>query len=383
MTKILLIEDEDMLRGDIAGWLTFEGYEVLTAADGVEGANAAILDTPDLIICDIMMPRLDGYGVMLHVRANSLTHLTPFIFTTAKVDHDDIRRGMSLGADDYITKPFSRLELLQAVQVQLEKRDAQKREQDLEVESWRLVLEQEHEQRVLKAKMVAMFSHDFRNPLATIMSSISLVRDYADRMDEQRRVAHLNRAEASVRQLIQMLDDMLFLAQADSDNLNLKPESLYVGQFIEQLVEEFKTVYGETHKLFFESHFTDTFMIDPRLLRQIATNLISNAIKYSPPGSKVHVALENDIEHFSLTVKDQGIGIPQSDQSRLFSAFQRGSNVKEKSGTGLGLAIVQQAVDMLGGSVHLESQVGVGTMITVHIPIRLQGNEVDKMIAVD
>ena len=82
MPKILLIEDEAMLRGEVADWLTFEGYEVLTAADGVDGANAALLHLPDLIICDIMMPRLDGYGVMLDVRAHPLTQFTPFIFTT-------------------------------------------------------------------------------------------------------------------------------------------------------------------------------------------------------------------------------------------------------------------------------------------------------------
>lgn len=369
MTKILLIEDEAMLRDEVAEWLTLEGYEVLTAADGVEGANAAVLHLPDLIICDIMMPRLDGYGVMLHVRANSLTQLTPLIFTTARVSHEDIRLGMSSGADDYLTKPYSLMELLKAIHTQLDKRAVQKQEHALEVESWRHALEQEQEQRLLKAKMVAMFSHDFRNPLATIQASISLVRDYADRMDEQRRRKHLNNAQAAVRQLIQMLDDMLFLAQAESNNFNLSSEPVYIGTFFEQVVHEFQSLHNETHKLFFESHFTDSVAADPRLLRQIAANLISNAIKYSPTGSEVRVTLDNGSEQYTLTVQDHGIGIPEKDQARLFSTFQRGSNVGEVSGTGLGLAIVQQAVDLLGGSVHLESQIGVGTTITVYIPM--------------
>ena len=192
MLKILLIEDEAMLRSEVAEWLTFEGYEVLTAADGVDGANAALLHLPDLIICDIMMPRLDGYGVMLDVRAHPLTQLTPFIFTTAKVGHYDIRQGMTMGADDYLTKPYTRLELLKAVQTQLDKRAAQKRQQAGRNggccgRRWR----RSRSSVLLKAKMTAMFVHDFRNPLAAILSSVSLLRDYADRMDEQRRQTHL------------------------------------------------------------------------------------------------------------------------------------------------------------------------------------------------
>lgn len=371
MTKILLIEDEDMLRGEIAEWLTLEGYEVLTAVDGEAGANAVGLHLPDLIICDIMMPRLDGYGVLLHVRANSLTQLTPFIFTTAKVGHDDIRLGMKSGADDYLTKPFTRYELLQAIRVQLDKRETQKREQALEVELWRKALDQEHNQRLLKAEMVAMFAHDFRNPLTAILSSINLVRDYSDRLAEEGRRKHLNRAEASVHRLLQMLEDMLFLAQTDSNSFNLSSEPVYIGTFFEQVVNEFQSLHNETHKLFFESHFADPVAADPRLLRQIAANLISNAIKYSPAGSEVRVTLDNGSEQYTLTVEDHGIGIPEKDQARLFSTFQRGSNVGAVSGTGLGLAIVQQAVDLMAGSIELESQVGVGTTITVHIPIRV------------
>jgi two-component system, sensor histidine kinase and response regulator len=373
MTKILIIEDEDMLRGEVSEWLAFEGYEVFSAKDGVAGLECAFRDLPDLIVCDIMMPRLDGYGVLLEMRSNPGTAAIPFIFMTAKVTTEDIRRGMVLGADDYLTKPFERLDLLQAIQTRLAKKAMLEQNHQHDVEQLQTALEQEIEHRLLKAQIVAMFSHDFRNPLAGIMSSISLVRDYADRMDAQRRLVHLNRAEASVRQLIQMLDDMLVVSQMETGNLDFKPEQLNIEDFIQRMVEEFQTLHRETHPLIFESRFNDTTMADPRLLRQIATNLVSNAIKYSPPGSEVRVTLDHDGSQYILTVKDHGIGIPEADQSRLFAAFQRGSNVKDRSGTGLGLTIVQQAVDLLGGSVHLESQVGAGTTITVHIPMTAGG----------
>lgn len=366
--KILVIEDETILREEVVEWMTLEGYEAFGAADGVAGINAAFRHQPDLIICDITMPNLDGHGVLLELRANPATTAIPFIFVTARASHDDMRQGMNLGADDYITKPFTRLELLQAVQTRLEKITQQQQQYQNEVDQWQQAFVQERDQRLLKSKLVAMFSHDFRNPLATILSSVTMVRDYADRMDEQRRLKHLNRVEASVRQLMQMLDDMLIVSQLETGNLEFSPERLNVSEFLQQIVDEFRIIHAETASIEFDCQFQDFIVADPRLLRQIAANLISNAVKYSPHGSTVQVLLEGDNYQVILSVQDQGIGIPEADQPRLFSAFQRASNVGGKSGTGLGLAIVKQAVDLHGGAIGLNSTVGMGTTISVGIP---------------
>lgn len=226
---------------------------------------------------------------------------------------------------------------------------------------------------MLKAKLVAMFSHDFRNPLTTILSSNSLLRDYADRMDEERRQSHLSRIDASVRQLIQMLDDMLIMTQMDSGNFDFRPAVTNPEKLFEKIANEFHAIYGETQRISFESHFDGDVYADPRLLRPIAANLISNAIKYSPQESDIHVMLENRKGWLVFSVQDQGIGIPEEDQARLFAAFQRGSNVEGLPGTGLGLAIVKQAVDLHDGQVQLESLVGQGTFISVAIPIRQAG----------
>jgi DNA-binding response OmpR family regulator len=168
MTKILVIDDEEMLREEVVIWLVREGFEVAEAADGMAGVESALRNLPDLIICDVTMPRLDGYGVLLEVHANPATANIPFIFVTARAAHDDIRKGMALGADDYITKPFTRQELLQTVEARLQKSAAQEQKHQQEVEELQSALHLEREQRLLKAKMVAMFSHDFRNPLSTI-----------------------------------------------------------------------------------------------------------------------------------------------------------------------------------------------------------------------
>jgi two-component system, sensor histidine kinase and response regulator len=369
MPTILVIEDESLLRAEVAEWLKFEGYTAITAEDGAAGVEKALQYLPDLIVCDIKMPRLDGYDVLLEIRSNIKTADIPFIFLTARAAHEDMRAGMNLGADDYLTKPFTRVDLLQAIKSRLETTAARRLKIREEIEALRTELAREHEQRLIKGKLVGMFSHDFRNPLATILSSISLLRDYADRMDEKRRLAHMNRVDASVRQLLHMLDDMLIITQMESGRLEFKPELLGVEQFFQHIIEEFQIIHAETHTFRIESRFADPMMADPRLLRQIAANLISNAVKYSPAGSEVSITLGFRQGQFAFSVEDRGIGIPEKDQAELFGVFHRGSNVGDVSGTGLGLAIVKQAVELHNGTLHIESEVGRGTKVTVLIPI--------------
>jgi signal transduction histidine kinase len=226
-----------------------------------------------------------------------------------------------------------------------------------------------------------MFSHDFRNPLTAIRMTNKLLSLYGERMDLQRRLAHMERIEVSVRLLTQMLDDILLVAQKETEQLIFKPEPLDFSELLQQIIEEFRVVSRETHQISFESHFSQTMLADPRLLRQVASNLISNAVKYSPQGQEVLVSLEGREgeprqveskanESCVLTVQDHGIGISAADQARLFNIFQRGGNVGDISGTGLGLAIVKQAVQLHGGSIALESQLGAGSTFQVMIPVR-------------
>ena len=368
MTKLLVIEDEAILRAEVVEWLTLEGYEVLCAEDGQAGVEVAFRNLPDLIICDITMPQLDGFGVLLELHANASTADIPFIFMTARAAHEDIRKGMDLGADDYVTKPFTHAELLRAVHTRLEKKAFHDQRQQQKLSLWQQAFEQEREQHLLKAKLVAMFSHDFRKQLTVILASNTLLRDYHERLTAQRRLEHMNGIETAVNQLLQMLDDMHVVSQLETGHLVSEPQPLNIEQFVESIVQEFQTSTHDSHQLRFDSHFSGTALADTRLLRQIVVNLISNAIKYSPPGSEVYIKLDSWEGQYSISVKDQGIGIPEADQKQLFEAFHRASNVGSTAGTGL--AIVKQAVDLQGGSISLESQVGEGTTVTVTLPIQ-------------
>ena len=369
MSQILVIEDETILREEVVEWLTLEGYRALSAQDGVLGVEIATHAHPDLIICDITMPRLDGYGVLLELNTNPATTGIPFIFLTARAAHEDIRLGMTLGADDYIAKPFTRKELLEAIRSRLTKKNGQEQQHQQELANLQQALAHEQEQRLLKAKLVAMFSHDFRNPLTSILMANGMLRDHSERLEPQRRLAYFNHIEAAARQLVQMLDDVLLIAQMENGKLALQPEELNMNAFLNEILENFQVLYGEKHDLHFESQLSSSVWIDARLLQQIATNLITNAIKYSAPGSQVSISAEQHNGQLHLRVRDQGIGIPNADQVRLFDAFQRGSNVGHIQGTGLGLAIIKDAVKLLGGTITVESEVGRGTTFDVCIPL--------------
>jgi two-component system, sensor histidine kinase and response regulator len=372
MTRILLVEDEVVLREEVASWLRLEGYETIEAGDGQTAVEIALREPVDLIISDITMPGLDGYGMLLELNSHPSTMHIPFIFVTARATYEDVRKGMDSGADDYITKPFTHPELLQAVQTRLIKKASQHEKFRHEIDQWHHAFEHEREQRQLRSKLVAMFSHDFRNPLSSILSSNSLLRDYWSRMDDEKRIAHFNSIEASARQLLQMLDDLLVVSQIESGSLAYKPQMINIGSFFQRIIEDFQSIHRETHQIVYENPQNLVVMADERLLRQIATNLISNAIKYSPPGT-IGVALVQQENSLIFSVQDNGIGIPEADQERLFSAFQRASNVGDVAGTGLGLAIVKEAAELHGGTIDLKSKQGVGTIIRVRFPLVLTG----------
>ncbi|MBX3086446.1 MAG: response regulator [Anaerolineae bacterium] len=369
MTTILIIEDDPALREEVIGWLMFEDYEALEASDGREGLKLTQEQLPDLILCDITMPNLDGYGVILEIRANPLTAQIPFIFLTARASHEDVRKGMLLGADDYLTKPFSRVELLKAIQIRLKKKELEEDALHQQIEMLTAMVSQEREQRLLKSRIVSMFSHDFRNSLATILASSGLLKTFGDQLDSVQRQRTAERIEGSVRRLMQMLDDMLVLAEMESGRFKFSPQRLDVNALIASIVEEFQFTYQESHTIHFESQVSKNVAVDPQLIHQIVSNLISNAIKYSPSGSTVEIVLTEDNGLLQLRVQDFGIGIPPNEQGQLFELFHRASNVGKIKGTGLGLAIVKQAIDLHGGKIMVDSTLNQGTQISVSLPI--------------
>ena len=236
-------------------------------------------------------------------------------------------------------------------------------------EEIRKALAQEKELGELKSRFISMASHEFRTPLSTILSSSELLEHYGSPWLEGKGLVHLRRIQTAVHNMTELLNDILILGRADAGKLDFNPAPLDVVQFCRDLTEEMQLGVGRQHTLHFVSQKEcDKVCLDEKLLRQILSNLLSNACKYSPEGSQVHFDLECREGQVIFCVRDQGIGIPPEDQARMFETFHRARNVNDISGTGLGLAIVKKAVDLHQGTINVASQVEVGTTFTVTLP---------------
>ncbi len=240
----------------------------------------------------------------------------------------------------------------------------------------RRALEKEKELGELKSRFVSMTSHEFRTPLGGILSSAEMLEEYGGQFTEERKLVYLRRIQASAHHMVDLLNDILVIGRADAGKLEFHPAPLDLLKLCQELVEELRLTAGTQHRLTFASQVESAQVaMDENLLRQILTNLLSNAIKYSPQGGEVQFTLTCQAEQAIFQVRDHGIGIPPEDQSRLFETFHRAGNVRNIPGTGLGMAIVKRSVDAQGGTIRVESQVGVGTTVTVTLPLGVANDE--------
>ncbi|MCA9970962.1 MAG: hybrid sensor histidine kinase/response regulator [Anaerolineales bacterium] len=368
MSRVLLIEDEAAIREEVLDWLRFEGYEAVGAANGRLGLQMARETLPDLILCDITMPEMNGHEVLLEVRGSpDLSHV-PFIFVTAAADRTAVRAGMNLGADDYLSKPFTRAEMLNAIQSQLQKHALKERQVREQMDSFSRAFQEEQEKRLSKSRLIAMFSHDFRNPLSLILLSAGMLYEGEAQQTTTRRQRQYDRIRGSVYLLLQMLDDMVVTAEMENGHLAFAPEPTAVAGLVKTLVDEFRIIDQDYHKLVYQAALPDMLQIDPKLFRQILANLLSNALKYAPPGTQVTVRLYQAAGDICLEVQDQGMGIPAEERSHLFEPFYRASNARNIKGSGLGLMIVKECVDQHRGCIEVHSEVEQGTRFTVRLP---------------
>ncbi len=368
MAHILVIEDDDHIRDEVVDWLQFEDHEVRSAPNGRVGLEMAKEQPPDLIVCDISMPEMNGHEVLMEVRASPVLNHVPFIFLTASADRDSMRRGMEMGADDYITKPFTNAELLKALNSRMERKTAQNSQTQAHIELLNSALTEERERSLLKSRLVAMFSHDFRNPLESILLTSGMLRSEGEHITPERGKKYLDRIDGSVHTLTQMLNDMMIVAEIEGQYLKYTPQQTNLVSLAKGIIDEFQLIDRGVHRLNFRTTLSETVESDPKLVRQILTNLISNAIKYSPSGTDIHIVLVQQDDKILLSVDDRGMGIPQESLPKLFEPFHRGTNVKHIKGTGLGLSIIKECVACFQGTVRVETEVGRGTKFIVEMP---------------
>lgn len=231
-----------------------------------------------------------------------------------------------------------------------------------------LVVEQRRNE--IKSRLVSMASHEFRSPLSLIQLSTSLIERYYQRLDREKVMEHLQKIKMAIGDMTDTLNDFLSLERIESGALQPERKPFGLICFAEELVAQMQLQAGARQQIVYNHEGTDTPVVSDRnLLKHCVINLLSNAIKYSPENCLIEFKTAIRDKHYTLSISDQGIGIPKADQKKLFEAFFRASNAEALPGTGLGLYIVQNYVKQLGGQITIKSSEGLGTTFLLHFPL--------------
>ncbi|PSF39555.1 histidine kinase [Aphanothece hegewaldii CCALA 016] len=232
-----------------------------------------------------------------------------------------------------------------------------------------VALEEEKKLNALKSQIIATVSHEYRTPLAAILAAASTMKLYGEQLETTKQQRFLQLIENKSRYMSRLVDDMLTLSRFEQQKADFNPIPLDIPKFFAALLEEYRQNISDLHEFSLKQtgNFQD-FSADHKLLKKIFDNLLSNAVKYSPDGGKIKINIIGQGLQVLVHIQDEGIGIPQDEQSSIFQSFRRGSNIDTIPGTGLGLSIVSAGIELHGGEISLKSQLGKGTKVTVILP---------------
>jgi two-component system sensor histidine kinase/response regulator len=350
---ILIVDDIAENLEFLSAELSAHRYDTRPVTSGELALMAARASPPDLVLLDILMPSMDGYEVCQAFKMDAQISDIPIIFISGLNETIDKVRAFQVGAVDYISKPFQFEEVLARIETHL---TLYRQRRELE------------QQRDLKARFLSMASHEFRNPLAIIRANVETLIHYIDQISADKRIEKLRKIDREVMELNQLVSEVLLFNKMELTRLEFRPEEIDVKAFCGKIVDRFLELSDAQSMIYLVEDDVTLAFIDAYLLNHVLSNLLSNALKYSPSGKHVYLHVTQDIDYLIFKVIDQGVGIPLNEQKYIFSQFYRATNAASFEGTGLGLAIVKQYVTRHGGSVHFESAENVGTTFTVQIP---------------
>jgi CheY-like chemotaxis protein len=361
MSKILVIEDDASVRSSTIDLLKMEGFEVLTAENGMIGIGMALKELPDLIICDIMMPELDGYGVLGLLHQDPRTSTIPLIFLTAKADREDIRYGMGMGADDYIIKPFSCKELLDGIATRLNRRS-------VTVNQFQNKLED------LRQNLARPLPQEFINLLSVILRSSEFLLDPQKSPDQYNVMKMAERIHGAGDRLGSLIQKFFVYTQLEL--IGTSPTEIQalrndqtssVKELISNVALQKAKQMGRTEDLILELQDT-TARISPTNLEILVSELIDNAFRYSLPGTSVRVINVPNQKSLVLYIMDNGAGVAPQYIANLTVYLELERKPYEQQGIGLGLTIAKRLAELHCGELNLESVPGQKTIVRVALP---------------
>lgn len=362
--RILIVEDHPVLLNAVSGLLENNGYAVTATTNGQEALEKMADQPPDLILSDIMMPKMDGYDFYNHVRENPQWTRIPFIFLTAKGESEDIKRGKSLGVEDYLSKPFDAEEVLITVHARLS------RAADIQAAT-----EEEFEET--KQQIINVLSHELRTPLTYISGYTELALEDADSLSPEDMLTFLSGIKQGADRLQKLVEDLLIgtqinvgqsaiefnkfaLVREDLDDLILTCTNHCESKAAEEdVILETELAPQLPPARIYERFFVDALM-----------RIIDNAIKFSQSEpKKVLVSAYAEKDTIYIEIKDHGIGIAQESLTGLFQRLNQFDRDKmEQQGSGMGLFIAHSFIALHDGDITVESELGAGSTFTITLP---------------
>jgi signal transduction histidine kinase len=364
--KVLVIDDSRDIRDLVVAALDAHGFQVLSAEDGQSGIELARKQPPDLILCDVRMPGMDGYGVLSTLRNDSVAGTIPFIFLTGEVDKSQVRQGMELGADDYLTKPFTFDELIGSVNTRLKKQEAVLQRSEKKLED-------------LRGNLSLALPHELLTPLHGILGLSSLMIDDHAKVKPAEILDFARNIHDSGLRLNHLIEN--FLTYSRIELLAADPQKVAAfrteppaptARLVEETVQRLAAKYRRQEDVAIEVEEA-SLPIQPDNFRKIVEELVDNAIKFSKAGSPVIVNGRIQLDSYILTISDRGRGLAPEQIARIGPHMQFDRKYYEQQGSGLGLIIAKRLTELYGGYFSIESTQGEFARVEIRFKLPVNG----------
>lgn len=361
MKKILVIEDELDIRESLEQVLSMDGYDIVSAENGKIGIEKAKQIVPDLIFCDINMPEMDGYEVISEIRNNKATQTIPFIFLTARADKQDLRKGMNLGADDYLNKPFTLEELRNSITARLAKSDIAKEKEKEKLDQ-------------LRNSISMSVPHELKTPLHGIIGFAEVFSQDIETLEKNEIVEMANYILENARRLDRTIEKYLLYAHLQFLGRNNEMLSTLRGTEAEFNREKILNIISSKAESY--DRFDDLTIdiipvhlkIHPEYLKILIEQIGNNCFDYSEKGSLINISSRFLESSYQLEFTDHGRGLSEQQINEIggFTQFER--DIYEQQGTGMGLAISKKIVEIYNGNFMIKSEPKKGTIVIIELP---------------
>lgn len=368
-THILIVEDEKLVADDLRETLELLGYVVPYTTTTAEDAIAQL----EILLVDVVIMDIRLAGEMDGITASHLIqsqYHTPVIYLTANADFATLERVKSSRPFGYILKPFHEKTLATTIEITLARHQA-------EMSVYQALATAQTRQQIAEVQLqqksdyLHLIAHELRNPLTAIKFAAEVLHQENAMMADERRQTYIQRIQTATKNLNELLEDVLLLERSSTTAPICCVAPVDLEEFCQQVVEVFQQTAPAACKLVFRSEGErQPLCLDEKLLWHLLSNLVSNAVKYSPAGGIIALVVSWQDQQVTVRVIDQGLGISAETQARLFQPFQRGNNVGAIPGTGLGLTIARRCAELQGGSLTVTSAIGQGSTFSVVLPVQ-------------